>query len=408
MKTYLLDILNRYNKFSETLDAKTILCNKPWLIFNDCGNKELYIFQENGSLIASINGNVTNATWQYIPANKSLVISFKEQSYMLHPSFIDNTIFALQQDGTEKYLFMINEQQCNTFYPKSHKELNSYFEGLERKSIQEKELQKQRLIEQQKAEQQLINEEFWKQEQNHLEQEKKQQEQEKKVEEERRIEEKRLTEIFNERQILKQYKIFILSQVIGYLIMIAISIKITVLAYNTATDSAWIIVPPMIFGILYFLIYRNFIRYLKTNLLKREESARKQKIANIQWIKKESDKIEDELNNIKDIIDYKRRLLLKAEELTQKHKQIYTISNRKSFAIYWDTTTMEFKNISLVIYNGKKITRFEGLENRGRKEICLRRVHSPVKIMLIVNWFDTLIYKVTFVFKKKSEAYLTK
>lgn len=54
MKTYLLDILNKYNRFSESLDVKNILCNKSWLAFNDTGDKELYIFQENGSLIVSI------------------------------------------------------------------------------------------------------------------------------------------------------------------------------------------------------------------------------------------------------------------------------------------------------------------------------------------------------------------
>lgn len=154
MKTYLLDILNRYNRFSENLDVKTILCNKSWLIFNDSGDKELYIFQENGSLIASINGNVTNATWQYISANKSLLISFKEQSYLLHPSFIDNAIFALQQDGTERFLFMISEEQCTSFYPKSLKELYSYFEEIEYKRLEDEKLQKQKLLEQQRIEQQ--------------------------------------------------------------------------------------------------------------------------------------------------------------------------------------------------------------------------------------------------------------
>lgn len=88
MKTYLLDILNKYNRFSENLDVKTILCNKAWLIFNDVGNKELYLFQENGNLIVSVNGIVHNANWQYISANKSIIISFKEQSYMFHPSFL--------------------------------------------------------------------------------------------------------------------------------------------------------------------------------------------------------------------------------------------------------------------------------------------------------------------------------
>ena len=51
---------------------------------------------------------------------------------MLHPSFIDNIIFALQQDGTERFLFMINEEQKQLFYLKSLNELNSYFEEAER------------------------------------------------------------------------------------------------------------------------------------------------------------------------------------------------------------------------------------------------------------------------------------
>lgn len=152
MKTYLLDILNRYNRISETLDVKTILCNKSWWIFNDSGDKELYIFQENGSLIASVNGNVINATWQYISANKSLVISFKEQSYMLHPSFVDSIIFALQQDGTERFLFMINEEQCNSFYPKSLKELNAYFDNIEHRRIKAKREKRKLLLKQQQRE----------------------------------------------------------------------------------------------------------------------------------------------------------------------------------------------------------------------------------------------------------------
>lgn len=147
MKTYLLDILNKYNRFSENLDVKTILCNKAWLIFNDVGNKELYLFQENGNLIVSVNGIVHNANWQYISANKSIIISFKEQSYMFHPSFFDKTIFALQQDGTNKFAFMIDESQKPNFIPKSLKELTLYFEERENKRKHEEQRQQQLYIE---------------------------------------------------------------------------------------------------------------------------------------------------------------------------------------------------------------------------------------------------------------------
>ena len=64
MKTYLLDILNRYKKFSESLDVEAILCSKSWSVFNDSGCKEIYLFQHDGSLIISVSGEVTNATWK--------------------------------------------------------------------------------------------------------------------------------------------------------------------------------------------------------------------------------------------------------------------------------------------------------------------------------------------------------
>lgn len=61
MKTYLLDVLNKFQRFSENLDVKTILCNKAWLIFNDSEDKEVYIFQDDGTLLVSVNGEVSNA-----------------------------------------------------------------------------------------------------------------------------------------------------------------------------------------------------------------------------------------------------------------------------------------------------------------------------------------------------------
>ena len=88
MKTYLFDTFNRYKRFSEKLDAKTILCNKSWWVFNDSGEKELYIFNTDGSLIISVSGKVTNATWKYVPANKSIIISGNNQSYMVHPALL--------------------------------------------------------------------------------------------------------------------------------------------------------------------------------------------------------------------------------------------------------------------------------------------------------------------------------
>ena len=145
MKTYLLEILNRYRKFSDSLDVEAILCSKSWIVFNDSGNKEIYLFQHDGSLIISVNGEVTNATWKYIPVNQSILISTKNASYMLRPAFVDDIIFALQLDGTNQFSFMIDELKRDAFAPKSLSDIEQYL--IKRKQLElekEKELLAQR------------------------------------------------------------------------------------------------------------------------------------------------------------------------------------------------------------------------------------------------------------------------
>ena len=49
MKTYILDSINRIKRLGENLDAKTILCNKSWQIFNAGDHYIAYIYGgENG------------------------------------------------------------------------------------------------------------------------------------------------------------------------------------------------------------------------------------------------------------------------------------------------------------------------------------------------------------------------
>ena len=150
MKTYLFDTFNRYKRFSEKLDAKTILCNKSWWVFNDSGEKEVYIFNTDGSLIISVSGKVTNATWKYIPANKSIIISGNNQSYMVHPAFYDNVIFALQKDGTNEYAFLIDENNLPSTNLKSLSDLVVYFDEKEKQAVLAEERKQQAAIEAQR------------------------------------------------------------------------------------------------------------------------------------------------------------------------------------------------------------------------------------------------------------------
>ena len=159
MKTYLFDTLNRFRRFSENLDVKATLCNKPWQVFNDSGEKELYIFQEDGTLLITYSGRVTHSTWQYIAANKSIIISAGEQSYMVHPAFMDNVLFALQVDGTNECAFLIDENNAQNFVPRIYTALMGYFEEKERRLIKEERRIKRALIEEEKRRKRIAEEE---------------------------------------------------------------------------------------------------------------------------------------------------------------------------------------------------------------------------------------------------------
>lgn len=147
MKTYLLDTFNRFKKYSDKLDAQTVLCNKCWWVFNDVDEKETYIFKEDGTIIISISGAVTYGKWEYLPVNHSIVISGNNQSFMVIPSFWDECILALQVDGTNNFAFLIDEVNKSNFAPKSYTDVIDYFEAKERKSIEAKEEAEKRVLE---------------------------------------------------------------------------------------------------------------------------------------------------------------------------------------------------------------------------------------------------------------------
>ncbi len=153
MKAYLLDTFKRFKRYSDTLDVKTNLCNKTWLVFNDEGEREVFIFNEDGTMIISCNGLVTNSSWKYIPSNNSIVITTPKQAYMLHPAFLNGIVFALQLDGVEKYSFLITEQNAQHFEPQTLTQLLDYFDTIEKQFLLEEKRKEEERIAPLKAEQ---------------------------------------------------------------------------------------------------------------------------------------------------------------------------------------------------------------------------------------------------------------
>lgn len=127
MKTYLLSIKDQLRNWNMSLDAKSILCSKSWLVFNEEGQKEVFIFQKGGTLIISVDGRATKAQWQYIAINGSVLITNADgSSFMMNPAIYDEKVFTLQLDGTNEYAFLIDQQEVKRLCIENMERLNLY------------------------------------------------------------------------------------------------------------------------------------------------------------------------------------------------------------------------------------------------------------------------------------------
>lgn len=147
MKTYVLEAIRRIKRFSEKFDVSTTLCDKTWVVFNDTGERELYIFQPDGSVIITKNGIGIKGKWEWIATNKSLVINSNDNVIMLHPEYIDKTILALNLDGTQKMAFLIEQGNKEAFAAKTLAQLEQFFVEKEKQLIDDenKRIERERL-----------------------------------------------------------------------------------------------------------------------------------------------------------------------------------------------------------------------------------------------------------------------
>ena len=148
MKTYVLDILNRIRRKSEELDAKTILTNKAWKIFNDDDVEETIYFREDGTLLVVVNGRTTGGTWEVFVEDKSVHIIYDGQKngIMFKPTFKADGILALQLYGTEQYAFLADKKNESFNNIKSLNDLINFYKRIEK----EKELRLIEEVEEQK------------------------------------------------------------------------------------------------------------------------------------------------------------------------------------------------------------------------------------------------------------------
>lgn len=109
MKTYILNGLDRLKQYSKQLDAKAVLYNKNWEIFNEKGEKEVLIFRSNNELLIVRKGIVQKSKWELL-STSSIIIETADTSYFFNAAFVDNNFLALQLDGTNECMVMVESE----------------------------------------------------------------------------------------------------------------------------------------------------------------------------------------------------------------------------------------------------------------------------------------------------------
>lgn len=132
MKTYIYDKSDNLKRYvDDNIDVRNALCNKSWWVFDDDGEKETFIFKNDGSLIISLSGVVTHGNWEFIPANMCIIISGNDRSLMVHPTLVKGVLFVMQVDGTDNFSFLIDERNSLHFVPSAVDEIIGFIDNVE-------------------------------------------------------------------------------------------------------------------------------------------------------------------------------------------------------------------------------------------------------------------------------------
>ena len=125
MKYYFLGILDQIKWYSQKLDAKAILYNKNWEIFNDDGTKEVFIFRPGNELFISVNGIVSKAKWEILSTG-FILIDIQGKSYLFKASFVSPEFMTLNLDGNQNALLMMEENRKRELRIRTLSDINAY------------------------------------------------------------------------------------------------------------------------------------------------------------------------------------------------------------------------------------------------------------------------------------------
>ncbi|MDB9754711.1 hypothetical protein OAB20_00295 [Winogradskyella sp.] len=108
MQLYIKNLVKRLSQFSQRLDSIELFVDKKWVLIDEEGNQQSYIFERNGDLVMSKNGIVKMGKWKLYPEAQSIKIDRIEDQILLNQAFFDKALMILKYDGyKDKELFTL-------------------------------------------------------------------------------------------------------------------------------------------------------------------------------------------------------------------------------------------------------------------------------------------------------------
>jgi hypothetical protein len=117
MKYFLASILPRLKKASASLDQSALLVDKPWVVASaeeDEGPSKKLIFREDGRLHVSVEGEVHDGSWEYLPEANAVLIEQRGQKRLHKHAYLDEAVLALKKDTSREnteYYVLADENQ---------------------------------------------------------------------------------------------------------------------------------------------------------------------------------------------------------------------------------------------------------------------------------------------------------
>lgn len=107
MKSFLQNFVTDLKQYSDGLNIKGILTDKPWALVDSDFEIQKLIFKKSKELIMSKDGNVIIGSWEYLPIAKSLLIDRGTDKILCNAAFVEEGVLILKMDGTKDDFFVL-------------------------------------------------------------------------------------------------------------------------------------------------------------------------------------------------------------------------------------------------------------------------------------------------------------